>query len=293
MAMPLRSSATTTAAKSTSVADYLRVPRAVGAMAKDFPAGYRIPADTHTRGQLIYAVSGVMSVDTAHGLWVVPPERAVWVPPGTLHSTRMSGAVAMRTLYVRERECAPLPARCCVINVTPLLRELILRAVELPLYYDEAGAGGRVMALILDEMEAAHALPLHLPRARDARVLKVCETLAANPADPRSLTQFGSAVGASERNLARLFMRETGMSFAAWRQQARLVAALEQLAQRVPVGRIAEALGYESASAFTAMFKKSLGVAPTEYFAETGGAGRAQSGQGPARRAPEAPVGRP
>jgi len=254
--------------KPTSAADYLRVPRPVGAMAKDFAAGYVIPEDSHTRGQLVYAVAGVMTVSTAHGIWVVPPERAVWVPPGTAHSTRMSGDVAMRTLYVRKRECAPLPARCCVINVTALLRELILRAVELPLYYDEAGPGGRVMALILDEMEAAHALPLHLPHPRDARVLKVCEALAADPADTRSLAEFGSAFGASERNLARLFLRETGMSFAAWRQQARLVAALEQLARRVPIARIAESLGYESASAFTAMFKKTLGVAPKDYFAQ-------------------------
>ena len=260
-----------TVPKSTVTADYLRVPRAIGAMAKDFAAGYRIPADMHTRGQLIYAASGVMSVDTEHGTWVVPPDRAVWVPPGTLHSTRMSGDVAMRTLYIRKRECESLPQRCCVINVTPLLRELILRAVELPLRYDEAGAAGRVMGLILDEMEAAHQLPLHLPHARDTRVVKVCEALSANPADPRSLAEFGKAFGASERNLARLFVRETGMSFAAWRQQARLIAALEQLAQRVPIGRIAESLGYESASAFTAMFKKSFGVAPKDYFAAAAG----------------------
>lgn len=259
-------SSVATPIKSTSAADYMRVPRAVGAMAKDFPAGYLIPEDTHTRGQLLYAITGVMSVHTEHGIWVVPPERAVWVPPQTLHSTRMSGDVAMRTLYVRKRECAELPQRCSVIHVTPLLRELILRAVHLPLYYDEASAAGRVMGLILDEMAGAHVLPLHLPRPRDARVLKVCDLLAANPAETRGLAEFGKAVGASERNLARLFTRETGMSFAAWRQQARLVAALEQLARRMPIGRIAESLGYESASAFTAMFKKALGVAPKDYF---------------------------
>ena len=255
----------------------MHLPRPVGAMAKDFAAGYLIPEDAHIRGQVLYAVAGVMSVYTEHGTWVVPPERAVWVPPGTRHSTRMSGAVAMRTLYVREAECALLPPRCCVINVTPLLRELILRAVELPVDYDESGAGGRVMALILDEMQAAHTLPLHLPHPNDLRVRKVCETLIAHPADTRSLAEFGSAFGASERNLARLFVKETGMSFAAWRQQARLVAALEQLAQRAPIGRIAESLGYESASAFTAMFKKSLGVAPKDYFAVAGKLSPAQA----------------
>ncbi len=252
--------------RSTNAADYMAVPRAVGAMAKDFPAGYVIPLDAHRRGQLIYAASGVMRVQTPHGLWVVPPERAVWVPPGTEHSTRMAGAVAMRTLYVRKRECARLPARCCVINISPLLRELILRAVSLPMLYKAAGPDGRVIDMILDELEGSRTLPLHLPRPRDARVARVCDALAADPADARTLGAFGVEVGASERNLARLFGAETGMTFAAWRTQARLVAALELLAQGRPVARIAEALGYDSASAFTAMFKRTLGIAPREYF---------------------------
>lgn len=247
----------------------MRVPRPITAMAKPFPAGYLIPADTHPRRQLVYAVSGVMRVQTPIGVWVVPPERAVWVPPGTEHSTRMAGAVAMRTLYIRKKECARLPARCCVINISPLLRELILRAVELPMLYEAAGPDGRVMAMIRDELEASRALPLHLPRPADARVARVCDAMGANPADARSLAGFGVEVGASERNLARLFVAETGMTFAAWRTQARLIAALEQLAQGLAVARIAEALGYDSASAFAAMFRRALGVAPREYFSRS------------------------
>jgi AraC-like DNA-binding protein len=244
----------------------MQVPRPVAAMAKDFAAGYRIPEDAHSRGQLVHAVEGVMTVTTPHGIWVVPPERAVWVPPRTPHSTRMSGRVAMRTLYIRAAECARLPQVCCVVPVSPLLRELIVRACELPLRYDETGPGPHVMALLLHELAAMRTLPLHLPRPRDARIVRVCDALAADPADTGTLTDWARRVGASERNLARLFVRETGMTFAAWRAQARLVAALERLAAGTPVSRIAFDLGYATPSAFTAMFRKTLGIAPREYF---------------------------
>ena len=254
------------APKSQDVRDYLRVRRPVAAMAKDFAAGYVIPEDTHTRGQLVHAVAGVMTVATAHGIWVVPPERAVWVPPCTAHSTRMSGRVAMRTLYIRAAECARLPGRCCVVPVTPLLRELIVRACDLPLAYDARGAPGRVMDLILDELHCMRTLPLHLPRPRDARVAKICDALLRDPGDASALPQWAVRVGASERNLARLFVRETGMSFARWRAQARLIAALERIAGGAGVTRTALDLGYASPSAFTAMFRKMLGIAPRDYF---------------------------
>ena len=236
-------------------------------MAKDFPAGHVIPEDTHTRGQLVHAVEGVMTVTTAHGIWVVPPGRAVWVPPGTLHSTRMSGMVAMRTLYIRGAESVRLPARCCVVPVSPLLRELIVRACELPLLYDESGTAGQVMALILAELEAARILPFHLPRPRDPRVAKICDALMQEPGDGAALPEWAARAGASERNLARLFVRETGMTFADWRAQARLIAALERIAAGVPVARTALDLGYASPSAFSAMFRKALGIAPRDYFA--------------------------
>src|ERR1700736_5449101 len=137
--------------RSTDAADYQDVPRSVAAMAKDFADGSRIPSHRHPRAQLVFAAHGVMVVSTGQGSWVVPPNRAVWMPPQTEHAIRTWGQVAMRTLYIRADLAASLPTECCVIAVPPLLRELILRAVALPLLYDEAGAAGRVMALILDE----------------------------------------------------------------------------------------------------------------------------------------------
>ena len=160
-----------------------------------------------------------------------------------------------------------LPATCSVISVSPLLRALILRAVELPLLYDEAGPDGRVMALILDEIRAVPALPLHLPWPVDARLARLCAAIQDDPASERSLTEWALTVGASSRTLARLFRRETGMSFGAWRQQVRLVEALGRLATGQPVTTVALDLGYQSPSAFTSMFRRALGCAPTRYFA--------------------------
>jgi AraC-like DNA-binding protein len=250
-----------------NAAAYQRVSRPIAAMAKDFPDGYRIPNARHERGQLVYGVTGVMTVTTPHGTWVVPPQRAVWVPPRTDHATRISGRVGMRTLYLRRDVARVLPARCCVVNVSPLLRELILAATRMPVLYDRRGRDGRVMTLILDELKGAADLPLHLPRPRDRRAQRICEAILAAPADARGLDAWAVEVGASTRTLARLFQRETGMSFASWRQQARLLESLRRLAAGEPVTAVALDCGYRSPSAFAAMFRRALGVAPTAYFA--------------------------
>ena len=248
--------------------DYQDVPRAIAAMAKDFPDGHRIAPHRHRRSQLVFAAEGVMVVSTTQGTWVVPPNRAVWMPAETEHSIRSWGNVAMRTLYIRADAAGPLPGKCCVIAVSPLLRELILRAVELPLLYDERGPAGRVMALILDEIRTLPELPLHLPWPADPRLRRLCEAIRGDPASERRLEDWAADVGASSRTLARLFRRETGMSFGAWRQQVRLVDALGRLATGQPVTTVALDLGYQSPSAFTSMFRRALGRAPTRYFLE-------------------------
>lgn len=253
-------------ARSIDPDDYQDVPRPVGAMAKDFAAGHVIAAHSHRRAQLVYASSGVMRVRTADGVWVVPPQRALWVPAGTVHEVEMAGPVAMRTLYLARAAARRLPRTCCVVAVTPLLRELILRAVELPLLYDEAGAPGRIMALILDEIRALPVLPLALPAARERRVQRICRHLLADPADARTLEEWGRTVGASARTLARLFVSDTGLTFGGWRQQARLMEALTRLAQGQAVTTVALDLGYESPSAFTSMFRRALGRTPSAYF---------------------------
>lgn len=262
-------------ARSTNREDFETVPRPIGAMAKDFPDGFLIAPHAHPRHQLIHAASGVMRIGTRQGAFVVPPHRAVWMPAHMVHDVRMAGAVDMRTLYIAPDAVAAPPLECCVVAVSPLLRELILRATALPLLYDERGAEGRVMALILDELRVLPVLPLALPMPRDARLAKICGAILADPSSALALSGWGKRVGASSRTLARGFLRETGLSFGRWRQQARLLEALSRLAQGQSVTTIALDLGYDSPSAFTSMFRRALGRTPSTYFANEPPARRA------------------
>jgi AraC-like DNA-binding protein len=248
------------------VADLQRIPRDVVAHARDFADGHVIARDRHPRGQLVYGVTGVMTVTTPHGTWVVPPQRAVWVPPDVDHESRMYGAVAMRTVYVERSAASAMPDRCCVVTVSPLLRELILEATRVRRDYDERGRDGRVMRLVLDELAASPAMPLHLPQPQDRRLRRICAALLEHPGRTDSLEDWAARVGSSARTLARTFARETGMGFATWRQQARLAAALQRLAAGAPVTAVALDLGYASPSAFTAMFRRALGTRPSDYF---------------------------
>jgi len=246
--------------------DYQTGPQPVLAMAKEFPAGFVIPRHSHPRAQLLYGVRGVMRVTTPVGAWVAPPRRAVWLPGGTPHEVRMASAVAMRTLYVDPGAAGDLPSNCVVVEVSELLRALILEAVSIPLDYPPQGRDALVMALILTELRLIEAMPLHLPTPTDPRLIRLCAALAERPDDDSTLEIWGERVGASARTLNRLFLKETGGSFAIWRAQARLVAALELLAEGEPVARVAAKLGYASASAFTAMFRRALGATPARYF---------------------------
>ena len=257
---------------STNPNDYQRVPAKVAAMAKDFPPGFSTGEHAHERAQLVYAVSGVMRVTTRDGTWVVPTHRAVWVPPGEPHEIRMSGAVAMRTLYVARDASAALPTRCGVIEVAPLLRELILAATDHPPDRpDLTGRAALIADLVLVELRSVPVVPLHAPLPRDPRLLQICRALIDDPARGEVLEAWAGTVGASARTLARLFRAETGMSFGAWRQQVRLIEALVRLAEGQSVTVVAQDLGYDSPSAFTAMFRRTLGQTPSRYFGPAAG----------------------
>jgi AraC-like DNA-binding protein/quercetin dioxygenase-like cupin family protein len=251
--------------KSTNPQDYQHVPRAVAAMPKDFSAGFEIVPHSHERAQLIYATGGTMRVATDAGVWVVPPQRALWMPAHVQHAIVMLADVTMRTLYVREDAAAFMPDACRVLPVSGLLRELIVRATELPLQYDETGPAGHVVALILNELHGLQSLPLQLPMPRDPRLRAVCQALLASPGDPRPLEGWAGIANTSSRTLARRFLDETGLTFGAWRQQARVFEAMGRLGGGEPVTQVALDLGYESVSAFSAMFRRTAGASPSAY----------------------------
>jgi len=251
--------------RSTDREDYQRVPRPVAAFAKDFASGAEVPPHSHPRAQLVYAATGVMRVTTPDGTWVVPPERGVWVPAGVTHEIRMSGAVAMRTLYIEPAAVPEMPPACLALEVSHLMRELILEALNEPIEYDTGGRGGQIIALILSELALLPRLGLHVPMPRDRRLAALCRALIERPDSKETLDGWAARVGASPRTLARLFQRETGLRFVHWRQQVRLQESVARLAGGAPVTRVAAELGYRSASAFSAMFRRTLGVTPKRY----------------------------
>jgi AraC-like DNA-binding protein len=245
--------------------DFMGVPRPVVALARDLPPSHEIDWHSHPRFQLVYAARGVMTVDTRDATWVVPPQRAVWMPPAVAHRLTAKGVVQLRSLYVRKDAAARMPATCEVFEVTPLLRELILRATELPLEYDVRGPGGRIMRLLLDELAGLARLPYHLPMPRTAPLAAICRRLLDAPDDAATLEQIAGKGNLSARTLARHFRRHTGMSFAEWRRRARLLRALGWIAEGRPILEVAMELGYESPSAFSAMFRRELGAPPSSF----------------------------
>lgn len=244
--------------------------RAIVGFTADYESGDSTGMHSHRRSQLVHAETGVMSVRTVRGAWLVPPGFAVWVPGAIEHQVMAVTALRMATLYVRAGDPAPVPPDCTVVTVPSLVRELILRTAGLPDDYPDEGPEARLVAVLRDELMALEPAPLHLPLPDDRRARVVADQLIEQPADARELEDWGKSAGASGRTLARLFVAETGLSFGRWRQRRRLLAALERLAAGMPVTTVALDLGYRSPSAFIAMFRRELGNTPGRYLKAAG-----------------------
>lgn len=235
-------------------------------LAHDYAAGHVIPLHFHDLDQLVYASRGVMTVRTGAGTWVVPTRRAVWIPASVEHTLTMSGFVEMRTLYLRPRLARDLPRNCCVVNVSPLLKELILEACSSGTLKKTISWQRHLMDVILDRLKAIPTVPLQLPNPSDPRALRIVEVLMAEPGDNRSLSLVSKAAGASRRTAERLFQHEVGMTLGKWRQQLRLMRAMQLLAEGAKVTHAALDAGYSTPSAFISMFRKSLGTTPARFF---------------------------
>lgn len=238
----------------------------VSGKAVNYPSGHRAPPHDHPTGQLIHALQGVMIVNADNGLWIVPPSRGLWMPAGVMHQLRMVGEVHLRTVYIRPDAAPDLPDQCQVVAISPLLRELILAAIEVPQPYAPDSRDGRLMTLLLDEVALVPSLPLRLPQPTDPDLVAICQAIASMPDDPSTLIQWAARLGIDPKTIQRRFSRETGMTFGQWRQQARLIIALEQLASGLKVVDVALNLGYNSPSAFATMFKRQFGTSPSAYF---------------------------
>lgn len=245
-------------------------PRPIIAIGTEYPDGHFIPPHRHRRGQLISGTSGVVVLATAKGTWVMPPQRGLWIPPATEHNVRMVGAVSMQSLYLEAVSVPDMPEHCRVVGISPFMRSLMTEALELPLEYDLNGRGGALMTLIQHEMRELPELPLSLPYPAHGTLAARCRQFLRQPLVHETIDDWSAALGMSRRTFTRLFRREIGLSFVAWRQQACLIAAMPRLARGESVTAVAMGLGYDNPAAFTTMFKRAFGLPPLAYLRQNG-----------------------
>ncbi|HZX15848.1 MAG TPA: helix-turn-helix transcriptional regulator [Pseudomonas sp.] len=222
----------------------------------------------HRKAQLIYSVRGILNCEIEDGVWIVPPQCALWIPGDLPHSAWGSGEVECYCLFVEPDTALDLPKTCCTISVSPLLRELLFKATAVPELYALGGREERLLAVLLDELVAAPVEDLHLPMPRDARLRRLAEMILAAPADKTSKTTWATRIGMSERSMSRLLLHEIGMSFGRWRRQLHVILALQRLTKGESVQTVALELGYENASGFVTMFRKAVGKPPARYLSD-------------------------
>lgn len=222
---------------------------------------------THARGQVFCVESGLIHMRTAHGSWLSPPHQAGWIPPGMPHQVGVNAAMSGWSILITPQASQHLPRQPCVIGISDVMRALVQRAVSWSQQEQLEAEQERLIAVLLDEIRLAPQLGLHLPLPQDRRLLRISNALYQQADDAKSLEAWAAWGGVSARTLSRLFREQTGLSFAQWRQQAKLSHALQRLAQGEAVAVVADALGYATPSNFIAMFRRSFGDSPAHYFA--------------------------
>jgi AraC-like DNA-binding protein len=239
---------------------------AVRSLATNYASGYRIESHCHQWHQLLYATSGAMTVSTLRSSWMIPTARAVFIPACATHAIRMWGMVEMRTLYLSPALTRFENKECRVMDVAPLLHELILRTVERMGLDSRVAHDSRLIGLLEDEVETAMAAaeesPLMLPLPQDERVLALAHHVLAQPLGSENVEELAKQYGVARRTLERRYRDETGMSFGMWRQKARLLDSIRLLAEGRSVTDAAMDCGYASVSAFIAAFKGTFGYTP-------------------------------
>ncbi|WP_415218595.1 AraC family transcriptional regulator [Rhodopseudomonas sp.] len=226
-----------------------------------------VPLHVHRKGQLILALHGAVTCTAGNEIWIVPPNCGVWIPGGVPHSARATANAQLNYLFV-EPEAANLPRSSCTLAISPLIREMIERLADERADYHADSHAARMARVLLDELAEMPRERFNLPISSHPKIRAIADALTAEPSDRRTLSDWAKTVAMSERSLARLLIRETGLTFGRWRQQLHLVVALRELASGEAVQNVAAELGYESVNAFITMFKKALGSTPAQYFAQ-------------------------
>ncbi|QLR42816.1 helix-turn-helix transcriptional regulator [Enterobacter sp. RHBSTW-00994] len=224
----------------------------------------RIPLHQHRKGQLILALRGAITCEVENAMWMVPPQYAVWIPSQVAHSNKATPSAQLCFLFIEPNTVA-LPDRCCTLKISPLVRELILSLATKTREQLLLPATSRLVEALFDELPQQPQEQLQLPVSAHPKIRLMSETMAQEPAAWQTLTQWAHHFAMSERNLARLVVKETGLSFRRWRHQLQLILALQLLISGKSVQQTAQSLGYDSTTAFITMFRKGLGQTPARY----------------------------
>ena len=232
-------------------------------------AGASVPRHSHDKGQLLAMEAGTMRITCDHGWWLSPPGQGVWLPAAMPHEAQYSEDSRLLRLELDQSEFGGLPSFFKAFQVSGLLRELMLHAVD----FSAQGRDNRDMELVgdlvADQVRRADAGPsLYLPTGMDRRLKKVMALLEADPGSRLSIEEFGAGVHCSSRTLARLFESEAGMSFHRWRERLRMIVAADRLARGSSVTETALDLGYRNPGSFSTMFSRVLGMSPRQFVIE-------------------------
>lgn len=246
------------------------IARPVVAAGADYASGSVQAWHSHRRAQLLFGLGGLMQVVTQDGAWVVPPQHAVWIPSGREHQSRMLLPVTTFSAFV-EPECAPRSAPTCqVLEVHPLLRELLIEATRIDPHYASGSREETLMHLLLQEIGRAREIPMHVPLPQEDKLAGLCRSFMRAPTIRSRPAEWAGQLHMSERSFNRKFLAQTGMGFQQWRLRACIVNAISRLALGHSVTAIAYDLGYERPAAFSTMFKKMTGQVPSAHPAALG-----------------------
>nr|WP_254911542.1 helix-turn-helix transcriptional regulator [Sphingomonas sp. CDS-1] len=223
-----------------------------------------LPIHQHRKGQLVVSAQGSIVCRTLDGIRIVPSNGAVWVPGGVPHRIAISDNGRSYCVFI-DPDVGALPHSCATFSINPMLREMIFHLAKLPPLYPLEGPTSRLARVLLDELAQMKAEPLHFPVTSHPKIQQIAAELLDSPDDRRTVREWARTVAMSERTLARLILKHTGMTFGRWRQQLHIVIAVQKLGFGTTVQVISQELGYDSPSAFTAMFKKYMGQPPRRY----------------------------
>lgn len=229
-----------------------------------------LPLHSHKKGQLVVASHGSVMCRAPGGLWIVPPQGAVWIPPGVLHSNCVSDYGKVYVVFI-DPQAKMLPSTCCTFTISSLVRELIHRLSVFPPLYPLEGPTSRLGRVLLDELVQMSTEQMYLPISEDSRLQHLAASLLKKPGDRSTVEELAARYAMSERTFARLVIKETGMTFGRWRQRLYILVALQRLSAGSSVQAVSIDLGYETPSAFITMFKKTMGKSPRRFLAERSG----------------------